>query len=168
MEHTQAFWAHNSEDGGFLSPRIRRVFTSCAKVAQFLPGLKCSNVNAVFPFVPFPHMLFRGDAFQIIRSVVVFHSIDVVNMFGRIKVIQPTLCHNTVHEPSSAQYQVPLRVRGGHIRHQLSENFSAARNGVKMVKHAVFNAVHRKADHVGDALAVNFYSYHKHRGMSNG
>jgi len=168
LEHTQAFWAHNSENGGFFSLRIRRVFTSCAKVAQFLPGLKCSDVNAMFPFVPFPHMLFRGDAFQIIRSVVVFYSIDVVNMFGRIKAIQPTLCHNTVHEPLFAQHQIPLWVRGWHIGHHLSENFSAARNSVKMVKHAVLNAVHRKADHVGDTLAVNFYSYHKHRGMSNG
>ena len=168
MEHTQAFWAHNSEDGGFLSLRIRRVFAPCAKVAQFLPGFKCSDVSAVFPFVPFPHMLFRGDAFQIIRSVVVFCSIDVVNMFGWIKAIQPTFCHNTVHEPLSAQHQIPLRVCGWRIRHHLSENFSAARNGVKMVKHAVLNAVHRKADHVGDTFAVNLYFYHKHKGMSNG
>ena len=31
---------------------------------------------------------------------------------------------------------------------QISKNFSAARDGVKMVKHTVFNTGHRKANHV--------------------
>jgi len=167
LEHAQTFWAHNSENGGFFSPRIRSVFTSSAKIAQFLPSFKCSNVNAVFSFVPFSNVFFRSDAFQIIRSVVVFYPIDVVNMFSWVKVIQPTFRHNTVHKPLSAQHQVPLRVRGGRTRLHLPENFSATRNGVKMVKYAVFNAVHRKANHVEDVLAVDFYPYHKHKGMSN-
>jgi hypothetical protein len=31
---------------------------------------------------------------------------------------------------------------------QISKNFPATRDGVKIVKHTVFNTVHRKANHV--------------------
>jgi hypothetical protein len=48
----------------------------------------------------------------------------------------------------------------------LSKNFSAARNSVKMVKHTVFNSVHRKAIHVGSPKSiVTGQLYHRYLEM---
>jgi hypothetical protein len=93
-------------------------------------------------------MLFGCKAFKIFYSVVSFISVNVVNMFARIKSIQPTSSHNTVHKPLATKSQVAHIVDVGCVRLELSENFSATRNGIQMVKKSIFDTVYLGANHV--------------------
>lgn len=92
-------------------------------------------------------MLFSGKALKVFRAVVSFVAVDVVNMFVRVKRIQPTSSHDTVRKPTFTQCGIPIKARQRNVRLELSENFSAARNGVKVVKESVLDSVYRYANH---------------------
>lgn len=98
--------------------------------------------------MPIAKVFFGGNAFKIVGSVIGFIAVDVVNLFKGVKVLQPTSRNNSVHKTLSAQHKVSLCVVMGSVGVQISKNFPATRDGVKMVKHTVFNTVHRKANHV--------------------
>jgi len=148
LEHAGAFWTDFSEDSGFLGPRLSGIFLSKPKVSQLLSRFISSKVSPTFSVMTFAKMFFWRDTLKVLYSVVGFNSIDVVDMFGQVKIVQPTSRHNTVHKALPSQYQISLRMLGRGAELHLPKNFATARYGVKMVKHAVFNAVHRKANHV--------------------
>ena len=166
MEATLTFWADNSKDCSLFGLRVFAISRAQAKKPHLFSGFFRSKVVAVQPFVSFCKMFFGSNALKVFRTVVRFVAVDVVNLLFGVKVIQPASSYNTVHQPLSAKAQIPKIVRSWRVRVHLSKNFSAARNSVKMVKHAVFNSVHRKAIHVGSSQSiVTGQLYHRHLEM---
>ncbi len=106
-----------------------------------------ANVMPVQPCVAVSKMFFGRQAFQVFRSVVSFVAVDVVNLFGRVKQLQPASGYNAVHKPPTTEGQVAHVVKRGCVRLELSENFSAARNGKKVVKESVLDSVYFYAQH---------------------
>ena len=96
--------------------------------------------------MPATQVLSLRQAFKIFCSVVGFVTIDVVNFFGWVKRLQPASRHDTVHK-IFAKSQVPLAMHSRNVRLELSENFSAARNGVKVIKESVLDSVYFYAQH---------------------
>ena len=151
MKATLSFGTDNSEDCSFFAAGFFAVNRACAKLTYLLPSSLCSNVSsnlARYIKMPFAKMFFGGKALKIVGPVVRFVAIDVVHLFKGIKILQPASRYNSVHKALSAQHKVSLCMVMGSVGVQISKDFSAARNGVKMVKHAVFNTAHRKANHV--------------------
>ena len=105
-------------------------------------------------------MFFDRQVFKVFGSVVNFIAVDMVNVFVGGKSLKPTRSYNTVHKTSSAKCQIPCVMFDRGVRLQLSKNFSAARNSVKMIVGSVFDSVHSKANHVGSLSIVNRSSYH--------
>ena len=105
--------------------------------------------------VPTGKMFLRGKTLQIFQSVVGFISVDVVDVFRRIKLIHPTHRYNAVKQMLTAYGQIPVRMFGRRVRAVLSENFPAARNSIIVVENPVFNAVNFKANHVVSPLMTN-------------
>jgi len=116
-------------------------------LANFFPRFGCSDVISVYSSVSVSKMFFRRQTFKIFNSVVSFVSVDVMNMFARIKRFKPTKSHGAVHKTTTSKHQVPLIVLARSIGKKLSENFSAARNGVKVVEESVFDSVYGYANH---------------------
>jgi len=107
-----------------------------------------ANVMPVQPCVAVSKMFFGRQAFQVFRSVVSFVAVDVVNLFVGVKRLQPASGHNAVHQVVAApKRQVPILTFGRYVGKKLSENFSAARNGVKVVKESVLDSVYFYAQH---------------------
>ena len=102
----------------------------------------------------FPQMFCLRKAFKVVGAVVGFIPVYVVDMFARAKTLKPTSCHNAVHKPLPSETQIPVLVVCGCIRLQLSDDFSTARNSVKMVKKSVFDFFYRDANHVVPRLVV--------------
>jgi hypothetical protein len=91
---------------------------------------------------------------KVFQPVVCFVPVNVVNLLFRVKIRHPANCHDAMQQlPTNAQ--VSHGVLAGRVRAVLSENFSAARNGVKVIKGAVFHAIDRKANHVVPPLVAN-------------
>jgi hypothetical protein len=111
--------------------------------------------------MPIAKVFFGSNALKIVGSVIGFITVNVMNLFKRVKPLQPTSRNNTVHKALPAQHKVSLCVVMGGVGVQISKNFPAARNGVKMVKHTVFNTSHRKANHVVPfRMIAKTLSYH--------
>jgi hypothetical protein len=124
--------------------------TSGAILANLLPCFWRTDVATKFlkqVAVSFPQMFCLRKAFKVVRSVVGFIPVYVVDMFARAKTLKPTSCHNAVHKPMP-QTQITFGMVCRGIRLQLSDSFSTARNGVKMVKKSVFDFFYRDANHV--------------------
>jgi hypothetical protein len=136
-----------SKDSGLFSPRFCAVFFSAPVLAQLFTGLCRHCVSANGFRVPMTKMSFWAKALKVFSSVVRFVSVNVVDVFIRRKFRVPTCCHNTVHKPLPPKGKIALCVVCRSVGLHLAKNFSAPRNCVKVVKHTVFNAVHRKADH---------------------
>lgn len=138
---------------------------------RYAPGAILPQFMARFfgPFVftqPYKHvgvptgkMFLRGKTLQIFQSVVGFISVDVVDVFRRIKLIHPTHRYNAVKQMLTAYGQIPVRMFGRRVRAVLSENFPAARNSIIVVENPVFNAVNFKANHVVSPLIANKILY---------
>ena len=121
-----------------------------AGLANFFARFGGTNVLAVFAKlgkVPVAEMLLRRQALKVFRTVVGLVAVDVVNLLGWVKRLQPARGHNAVHEPLTPKHQVAHVVQGGCVRLELSENFSAARHGVKVVEELVLDSVYRDAEH---------------------
>jgi hypothetical protein len=130
---------------------------SGAILANLFPRFWSTDVATKFlkqVAMSFPQMFCLRKAFKVVRSVVCFIPVYVVDMFARAKTLKPTSCHNAVHKPMRPKAQIPVIVVCGCIRLQLSDDFSTARNGVKMVKKSVFDFFYRDANHVVPRLVV--------------
>ena len=154
-----------SEQRTFATNKRGALFSLCllgrnpsgAVKANLLPRFRGTNVLAVLGkhvAMPFAQMFAVRKALKVVGAVVGFVAVDVVNMFGGVKAIKPASRYNTVHKPLPAKTQVPLRVVCRGVRLHLSDNFSAARNRVKMVKESVFGSFYRDANHVVPPLVV--------------
>ena len=151
MKATLSFWTDNSKDCSFFAASFFAVNRACAKLTYLLPSSFCSGVFsnlARYVKMPFAKMFFGSKAFKIVGPVVRFVTIDVVHLLKGVKILQPAGRHNSVHKASAPQHEVSLRMIMGSVGMQISKDFPAARNSVKMVKYTVFNTVHRKANHV--------------------
>ena len=166
MEATFTFGADNSKDCSLFGSRVLAVRCAQTKKPHLFSGFFRSKVVTVQPMMAFRKMFFGGYALKVFCTVVRFVSVDVVDLLSGVKIIQPASSYNTVHEPLPTKRQVPAIVLVRRVRMHLSKNFSAARNSVKMVKHTVFNSVHRKANHVGSPKSiVTGQLYHRHLEM---
>ncbi len=104
-------------------------------------------------------MFGRGQALKVFNPIVRFVSVDVVHLLVGVKPFHPACCYSSVNQHLTAHAQVtPVMLRRS-VRQVLSENFSAARNGVKVVKSAVLDAAHRKANHVVPPPVTNKISF---------
>jgi hypothetical protein len=124
---------------------------SGAILANLLPCFWRTDVAAIFlkqVAMSFLHVFCLSKAFKVIGAVVGFITVYVVDMFAGGKPIKPTGCHNAVHKSLTPETQIPSRMTCGGIRLQLSDNFSTARDRVKMVKKSVFDFFYRDANHV--------------------
>ena len=110
-------------------------------------GFGCSDVVTIQPFVSVSKVFFGGQALKVVGSVVSLIAIDVMNVLCWIKIIQPARSHNTMHQSLATKRQVSMRMLGRNVRLELSENFSAARNGVKVIEESVNDSVYFYAQH---------------------
>ena len=171
MKATLSFGSDNSKDCSFFAARFLAVNRTRTKLPYLLPNSFCSGVFADltrYVMMPVAKVFFSGKALKIIGSVVLLVTVDVMNLFKGVKILQPASRHNSVHKASAPQHEVSLRMVMRGIRVQISKGFSATRNSVKMVKHTVFNAVHRKANHVVPFGGIaKTLSYHRHKECTN-
>jgi hypothetical protein len=147
-----------SEQRTFATNKRGALFSLCllgrnpsgAVKANLLPRFRGTNVLAE-PHqklaMPFGQMFALRKAFKVVGAVVGFITVNVVDLFAWLKIGEPACRYNAVHKPSP-ETQVPLLVNGWGTREQLSDNFSAARSRVKMVKESVLGSFYRDANHV--------------------
>ena len=129
---------------GFLGSNF-----SEASLANLFFGFGRANVMPVQPSVAVGKMFFGSKAFKIFGSVVSFVAVNVVNVFGRVKRLQPALSHGSVHKfVAATERHIPIFSFSGNVWKKLSENFSAARDSVKVVKESVLDSVYVYANHV--------------------
>lgn len=127
-------------------------------LSNLLSGFVSANVlggsGKVFSVLT-RQMLRGGQALKVFNSVVSLVVIDVMNMFFGIKPIKPALSHNSMQKTSPANEKVSIFSEVGGKGFKLSENFSATRNGKKVVEESVFGSVYHDAFHVvpsGDCI----------------
>jgi len=130
---------------------------SDAVLSNLLPRFWRTDIAAIFlqqVAMSFLHVFCLSKAFKVVGAVVGFIPVYVVDMFARAKTLKPTSCHNAVHKSLAPETQIPVIVVCRGIRLQLSDSFSTARNGVKMVKKSVLDFFYRNANHVVPRLVV--------------
>jgi hypothetical protein len=130
---------------------------SGAILANLLPRFWRTDVLSVLNkhvAMPFVHMFFLRKAFKVVGAVVGFVTVNVMDMFAGGKSLDPTCRHNTMHKPLAPETQIPSRMTCGGIRLQLSDNFSTARDCVKMVKKSILDFFYRDANHVVPRLVI--------------
>jgi hypothetical protein len=93
------------------------------------------------------HMLLLRQTFKIFCSVIGLAFVNVMNVLFGAKRLQPASRHNTMRKSSSAQHGIAIWPCNGGVRLELSENFSAARNSVQVVKKSIFDTVYFYAQH---------------------
>jgi hypothetical protein len=129
------------------------------------PRLTQFNSHFVSPFVstdiagnicvPVSQMLNLRNALKIFQTIIGLNAVNVMNLLGRIKTFHPTFSNDTVHKKFTAHAKIPPIVFGWRVGAMLSENFPAARDGVKVVKGAVFHALYCKANHAVSSVITN-------------
>ena len=108
----------------------------------------CAGVMPVKISMAFAMMLFGGKAFKIFCSVIGLAFVNVMNVLFGIKKFQPASRHNTMRKSFSAKHGVAIGPWSRCVRLELSENFSATRNSVQVVKKSIFDTVYLNANHV--------------------
>jgi hypothetical protein len=86
-------------------------------------------------------------AFKVFNAVVCFVVVDVVNLLLGVKSAKPALRHNTMQKQTVADGKIAIFSFARRIRKMLFDNFSAARNGIKVVKESVLDSVNPSAQH---------------------
>lgn len=120
---------------------------SQASLANLFPRFWRSNVVPKQPRVSVANVFFWRNTFKVFYAVVSLVTIDVVHVLFGVKRLQPASGDNSMHEALTTKSQVPHVVNRGCVRLELSENFSAARNGVNVVKESVLDSVYFYAQH---------------------
>jgi hypothetical protein len=128
---------------GFLGSNFSK-----ASLANLFFYFGRADVMSVKPSVAFSKMFLGRKAFKIFGSIVSFVAVNVVNVFGWVKRLQPTLSHGSVHKFFASERQVPVFSTSWNVRKELSENFSATRNSVSVVKESVMDSVYGYVNHV--------------------
>ena len=119
-------------------------------LSNLFSGFRCSDVMRHFVqriSMTFKNVLSMREAFKIVGPVVGLVAVNVMNMLRWIKVVQPALSHNTMSQSVATDDGVSVRSRSRLTWLELSENFSAARNGVKVVEESVNDSVYFYAQH---------------------
>jgi hypothetical protein len=128
------------------------------RVAQFLScfvGPFVFSKGLAYICVSVAQMLNLRNALKVIQSVIGFITVNVVYLFGWVKVTHPTFGNNTVYQPFAAYAKIPPVMFGWRVRAMLSENFPAARDGVKVIKGAILDTIDRKANHAVSFVVAN-------------
>ena len=123
---------------------------SRARFSDFVFGFFGSYISSgVSQYVSMTifEVFFSCKALKIFNSIIGFIAVYMVDLFGRVKIIHPTFCHNTMKKMLVSQRNVSIRSLIQCVWDKLSKNFSAARYGVKMVKESVFDSVYFYAGH---------------------
>jgi len=128
---------------GFLGSNFSK-----ASLANLFFYFGRADVMSVKPSVAFSKMFLGRKAFKIFGSIVSFVAVNVVNVFGWMKRFQPTRGYRTVHKFFASERQVPVFSTCWNVRKKLSENFSATRNSVSVVKESVMDSVYGYVNHV--------------------
>jgi hypothetical protein len=149
LEHTRCFGTYGQKDRGFLSANFRRVSAPRAEVSQLLARFLGADISPSNAVVAIPDVNACGHALQVLRAVICLALVLVVNLLFGVKVLQPASRHNAVRQSSPSDTKVTAGVFCGGVWLEVSKELPSARYGVKMVKHTVFRAIHRKANHVG-------------------
>ena len=121
-----------------------------SELPDFIASFFASRISAKIVGVlrmAFIHVFLHAKALKVFQPIIRFIPVDVVDLFVRIKTNHPEF-GNKPMDKGFAREQISRWMLRGNVRPVLSKDFPAARNSVKMVKHTVFNAVHRKVDHV--------------------
>ena len=130
---------------------------SGAILANLLPRFWRTDVAAKFlkqVAMSFLQMFFLRKAFKVFCSVVGLVFVYVVDLFIGGKPFDPTRRHNAMHKPTPPKAQITFGMFCGAIRLQLSDNFSTARDCVKMVKKSILDFFYRDANHVVPCLVI--------------
>ena len=134
------------------SPLFGFCFLSGNGTKPSLPNLFsrfwCTGVMSVKFSMALAMMFFGGKAFKIFCSIIRFTFVNVMHMLFGIKRFQPASRHDTMRKSFSAQHGVAIGPWSGRVRLELSENFSATRNSVQVVKKSIFDTVYLNANHV--------------------
>jgi hypothetical protein len=117
-------------------------------LSNFFARFWCASVIAPKPSVAIGHMLLLGQTFKIFCSVIGLIFVNVMDVFFGVKRFQPASCHNAMGKPFSAKHGITIWPWSGRVRLELSENFSATRNSVQVVKKSIFDTVYLNANHV--------------------
>ncbi len=119
-------------------------------LTNFLSGFFGSDVStghSQHVCMAFLEMFFTGKTLKVLQPIVGLIVVYVMDLFGRVKPRHPAFRHNPMNKVLAAHTQVATVMEARRIRAQLSKNFSAARNSVKMVKESVFDSVNYYAGH---------------------
>jgi hypothetical protein len=119
-------------------------------LTNFLSGFFGSDVSTghgQHVCMAFLEMFFTSKTLKVLQPIVGLIVVHVMDLFSRVKFWHPAFRHNPMNEVFAAHTQVAAVMEARRIRAQLSKNFSAARNSVKMVKESVFDSVNYYAGH---------------------
>ena len=99
-------------------------------------------------FVTFSHMLFLVNPFKVIRSIIGFVTIDMVNKMRVIWAFKPASGnHSMVERPANIEIS-RVCSSSGCKGFELSKNFPTMRNSIKVAKESIFDSIYRCAHHV--------------------
>ena len=105
--------------------------------------------------MPISQMFNLRNALKVFQTIVGLNAVNMVDLFGGVKTFHPTFSNNTVDKKFTAQTKIALVMLRRRIWAVLSDNFPAARNGVKVIKGAVFHAIYCKANHAVSSVITN-------------
>jgi hypothetical protein len=137
-----------NQSGSLFGFRLFGRNAAQSSLPNLFPRFGATHMLSKYIPVAFNKMFSGGQAFQVFRSVVSFVAVDVVDLLAGVKRLQPASRNSTVHQVVAApKRQVAILTFGWSVGKKLSENFSAARNGVKVVKESVLDSVYFYAQH---------------------
>ena len=121
-----------------------------SSLTDFLSGFFGSGISAVLQHhvsVALQEMFSLGEALKISKPVIRFVVVYVVDLFVGVKIRHPALRYNAMNKQFTAQHVIAVRSWARLVRDELSKNFSASRNSVKMVKESILDSVDCYAGH---------------------
>jgi hypothetical protein len=152
------------QSGSLLGFGLFRSDRSKSSLPNFFSGFRSAFVPTHLLkniCMPFRHVFARCQAFKIFSSVVGFVAVNVVNLFARFKRIQPTSRYSTMHQTVPPHRGVSIFANDRGVGVKLSENFSAPRDGEKMVEKSVLDSVNCHAYHGrSNGVAMEYRLYH--------
>ncbi len=145
--------------GSFTAQQSRPLFgfglfrsdRSKPRLTDFLSGFFGSHIlssGRQHIGVAFHQMFSLRETFEVLYPIICFVVVYVMDLFGWVKIVHPTLCDHTMKKVSVPYSNVSVGTLIQRIGGELSKNFSAARDSVKMIEESVFDSVDCYAGHV--------------------
>lgn len=128
---------------------LGRVFDSGTGCFELGNGFRRALVTTFGTKVMMLAMLSRLHPFKVIRPVVGFVAVDVMNVFSSCRIINPAGSNNTMHQSLPAYSKVAITAFTRGVWEKISKNFSALRNGVQVVEESKLDSVNLNAQHSG-------------------